>query len=131
MVYHRFEQLNEDNYESYALHAYDNPQCEGIEEFREDLEDRPKWIKRLLRRYHNGGELRERLIINHLIIFINVFGIEAGTKILFFKLEPSLHTYLKTFLMYLHFYRRNIPGMYLDLEDIEVDEKILKELEKI
>ena len=94
-----FEILNESNFVMYAMKLYDNPQCSGIEEFQEDL-NRIKYIKRLLRRYHKTGVLKERLILNHIIIISNVFGIEGAVKILFYKIEKDLHSLLKTFLAF-------------------------------
>ena len=70
----QFEVLNIDNFMIYAMKAYDNPQCSGVDEFHEDL-NRVKYIKRLLRKYKRDGVIRERLILNHIIIFCNVFGV--------------------------------------------------------
>lgn len=130
MTNNKYSVITDDNYESYALSHYNNPQCTGVSEFQEDLEERPKWIKRLLRRYHKGGELRERLLLNHIIVFINVFGVEAGTKLLFYKIENSLHGYLKTFLIYLNYYREAYIS-YLSPKMIPIDEHIQKRLEDI
>jgi len=66
--------INDDNFLMYAMKHYDNPQCKNIEEFHEDM-NRIKYLKRLFRKYKTSGVLRERLILNHLIIFTNVFGI--------------------------------------------------------
>lgn len=123
-----FTTITENNFEAYALKHYNNPQCQDIEEFKVDLNERPTWIKRLLRRYHNGGELREHLILNHIIIFYNVFGIEPATKLLFFKLEKELYPYLKTFIVYLNYYNSHIKIPETELDIIEMDEKIIKKL---
>ena len=66
--------LNDDNFLMFAMKHYDNPQCKNIEEFHEDM-NRIKYLKRLFRKYKTSGVLRERLILNHIIIFTNVFGI--------------------------------------------------------
>ena len=79
-------ELTDVNLLNYAMKHYDNPECKSIEEFQEDL-TRTKYIKRLFRKYKTSGELKERLLLNHIIIFYNVFGIEAATNILFFKIE--------------------------------------------
>lgn len=118
-----FELLNDDTFFLFASHCYDNPQCESIEEFYEDL-DRIKYVKRLFTRY-DEGELKERLILNHMIIIHNVFGIEGGIKLMFHKIGPKHHSYLKTFMVYLN---------YLDedaLPHVPFDEGIREALRKI
>ena len=79
-----FDKLDDTNFMLFAAKYYDNPNCLGIEEFEADL-NRIKYIKRLFRKYKDGGELRERLILNHLIVLYNVFYHEACTKILCLK----------------------------------------------
>ena len=69
-----FEDLNEDNFTLFAIRYYDNPQCTSTEEFYEDIR-RFRYLKRLLKRYVKTGELRERLILNHLIVLSNLFGV--------------------------------------------------------
>jgi hypothetical protein len=123
-----FDLLNDDNYELFAMKCYDNPQCIGIEEFREDL-NRIKYLKRLFRKYKTHGVLREQLIINHLIIFYNVFGIQPGTRLLFSRIEPDLHPYLKTFIVFLNNLPEEIPEV--DLLMIPVDIRIANKLRKI
>lgn len=134
----KFDVIRDDNYESYAMQVYDNPQCSGIEEFQEDLEKRPKCIKRLLRRYHSSGELRELLILNHIVSFINVFGIDAGQRILFYKLEPELHETLMAFLVHLNYYKPNLIandsyGTRINMRTLQerIDEKVTRRLEDI
>ena len=99
-------ELNDANLLNYAMKHYDNPECKSIEEFQEDL-TRTKYIKRLFRKYKTSGELKERLLLNHIIIFYNVFGIEAATNILFFKIEEEFWPLLKTFLVYLDMFPEN------------------------
>ena len=123
-----FDLLNDDNYELFAMKCYDNPQCKGIEEFREDL-NRIKYLKRLFRKYKTHGVLREQLIINHLIIFYNVFGIPSGTRLLFSRIESDLHPYLKTFIVFLNNLPEEIPEV--DLLMIPVDIRIANKLRKI
>ncbi len=106
-------ELNDANLLNYAMKHYDNPECKSIEEFQEDL-TRTKYIKRLFRKYKTSGELKERLLLNHIIIFYNVFGIEAATNILFFKIEEEFWPLLKTFLVYLDMFPEN------DIEKIKI-----------
>ena len=97
-----FDTLTDENFELFAAKHYDNPQCLAIEEFHDDLA-RFRYIKRLLRRYTQTGELQERLILNHLIIIYNVFGIEAANRMSFYRIEQELWPVLKTFLIYLNY----------------------------
>ena len=95
-----FDDLNDDNFLMFAMREYSNVQCTDIEEFYDDLK-KIKYIKRLFNVYKNNGQLKERLILNHLIIFYNVFTVQAGTRILFYKIEKEFWPILKTFLIYL------------------------------
>src|SRR4051812_15548796 len=97
-----FSNLDNDNILLYAMKHYDNPACHGMHEFNEDF-DRIKYVKRLFKRYQTKEVLKERLILNHIIIVYNVFGIEPGTRILFFRLEEELWPILKTFLVFLNY----------------------------
>jgi hypothetical protein len=110
-----FINLNNDNVLLYAIKHYDNPACRGVHEFNEDL-DRIKYIKRLFKRYQTKAVLKERLILNHIIILYNVFGIEAATRILFLRLEAELWSVLKTFLVFLNF----MPDMVYGIEGIDI-----------
>jgi hypothetical protein len=92
--------LNESTFLLYAMNQYDNPACHEMEEFEEDLK-RFQYLRRLFSRYKQFGELRERLILNHLIILYNVFGLKT-TNMLFFRLE-GYHEYLKPFVEYLNY----------------------------
>ena len=94
----------------YAIKNYDNPQCEGEKEFEDDLK-RFKYIKRLLRRYYDTGVLKERLLLNHLIVLNNVFSAEAATTLLLYKIQPTYWPALKSFLIFLNSIK---PG---ELED--------------
>jgi len=123
-----FELLNDSNFVMYAMKNYENPTCTGIEEFHEDL-NRVKYIKRLFRKYDRSNILRERLILNHLIILGNVFGPIVCSRILFFKTEPELHSYLKTFLVYLNYLPDKVEEF--DLENIPLDQKIIKHLRSL
>jgi len=93
-----FANLNESNVLLYAAKSYDKPNCIDSE-FDEDYK-RIRYIKRLLHRYRISGKIKERLILNHLVITQNVFGVEASTRILFLRIEPRDYSALKTFLIY-------------------------------
>jgi hypothetical protein len=125
------ESLNDKNYIAYAMRNYDNPSG-GVVEFEEDLA-RIVYLKRLFRKYHNSGILRERLALNHIITFYNVFGVEAATRLLFFRIEPELHYILKTFLVYLNYLSDGNPNFSVgvDMVSIQLDQRIVKLLRKI
>ena len=120
----KFDVLTNGNYMMYALLHYDNPHCKDIKEFFEDIK-RIHYIRRLLKRYHLDSILKERLILNHLITFYNVFQAEAATRVLFFKVEKSFHPALKTFLVYIN----KMPAD--DVTDTKLDNKIVEALRKI
>lgn len=114
--------LNENNFLLYAMKAYDKPNA-IISEFEEDLK-RIKYIKRLIRRYRVTGELKERLILNHIIILSNVFGVEATVRMLFYKLDTADYAILKTFLLFLNYMPRHINGIkgrYINSSDLGID----------
>ena len=119
----KFDELNEDTFILFAIKHYENPHCVTREDFDEDLK-RFKYLKRLLKRYVRGGQLRIHLIINHLIILYNVFG-EAATPLLLYKLEREYWGILKTILIYLNKYPAGT------LPDLEIDEDIQEELDRI
>tara|TARA_B100000131_G_C18042463_1_gene583047 strand:- start:721 stop:1107 length:387 start_codon:yes stop_codon:yes gene_type:complete len=123
------DELTEKNFLLYAIKHYNNPQCCDVDEFNEDI-NRIKYIKRLLRRYEKTGELRERLILNHIIILGNVFTPKIASRMLFYKIETNLHSHLKTFLLFLDFIPDDgIPDF--DLEIIPLDNKIITTLRNI
>ena len=119
-----FEKLTNDNITMFAIKHYDNPQCEGEAEFTDDMK-RFKYVKRLLRKYKETGEIKERLILNHLIVIFNVFGAEAGSTLLLFKIEPEFWSILKSFMAFLNM----LPES--ELLEIESDVGIMKVLEKL
>lgn len=119
-----FETLNEDVFTLFAARHYYNPTCIDAEEFHEDLK-RFKYIKRLLNRYVSGGNLSERLILNHLIVIFNVFGTAAGMKMLEYKLEPHHWPVVKPFLIFL----KIIPND--KYTGIEMDQNVVEALRKI
>jgi len=121
-----FNELNEDNFLLFAIKNYENPQAVTKEDFEKDL-NHFKYIKRLLKRYKNTGELKTHLLINHFIILYNIFG-EAATPMLFFKIERELWNSMKTFVVFLN-KLPNYPKCYI--HDVEIDEYCLSELNKI
>lgn len=123
-------ELNEENFLIFAIKNYDNPECKGMGEFEEDL-NLVIYLKRLFRKYHKTGELKERLILNHIITFYNVFGLSAATKILFYKIEPELHYILKTFLVYLNYLPMDFPATEMNIVNTPMDEKIIKILRNL
>ena len=128
-----FDDINEDNYLMYTMREYNNIQCTDIEEFYDDLK-KIKYIKRLFNIYKNNGQLKERLILNHLIIFYNVFNIEAGTRILFYKIEKDFWPMLKTFLIFLDRMPdkiESIRGVTVRSSDIKLDDGIVTRLRSI
>ena len=116
-----FGPLNDETFTMYAMKEYDNPFCKGLAEFNEDIK-RIKYVKRLLNRYDKKKILKERLILNHIIILNNVFGNEACSRILFYKVCPHLHPYLRSFLDYLQILPRRIPEV--DLNKTPSDHRI-------
>lgn len=129
----KFDDLNEKNFLLYAMQHYDNPQCVEVEEFNDDLR-KIKYIKRLFNQYFLGGELKERLLLNHIIVFFNVFQTKAATRILFFKLEDKFWPVLKPFLFYLQFMPEDkiesINGKEILVTDIFMDQGVIDSLRK-
>lgn len=123
------DKLSENNFLLYAMHHYDNPQCHSLEEFEEDLK-KFLYLKKLLSRYKKDGELRERLILNHIIVLYNVFG-DAATKMLFYKIDSECWNTLVTFLVYLERMPEAVPDYSIKLSDIPLDEEIISVLRKI
>ena len=96
-----FDKITAKNFQAFALKHYDDPQCESLEDFQEDLR-RFRYLNRLLHRSHNNGEMRERLMLNHLICLFNVFGYDPCMRMLEFKIkDKSYWTSIKTMLLYL------------------------------
>lgn len=126
------ENLCDDNFILFAMKAYDKPNC-IMSEFEEDMK-RIKYVKRLIRRYRVTGELKERLILNHLIILSNVFGVESSVKMLFYRLDREDYDILKTFLLFLNFMPKFIQGIKGDnihSGDISIDVFVAKKLRSI
>jgi len=120
----RFNELTNENYLMYALLHYDNPHCIDIKEYFEDVR-KLKYIKRLFNRFKEDDVLKERLILNHIISFYNVFEYEAATRLLFFRVGEQYHSLLKTFLVFLNKMPDKI-NENLFSSDIYLDEKIIE-----
>lgn len=119
-----FEKITNENVIMFAIKHYDNPQCAGETEFQDDMK-RFKYIKRLLRKYVDQGDLKERLILNHMIVINNLFGSDAASTLLIFKIEPEFWSVLKTFMKFL--------GMLPEgeLKEVKEDLKVKEALEKL
>lgn len=127
-----FENLTEDNLMLYAAKAYDKPNC-IMSEFTEDMK-RLNYLKRLFRRYRKHGEMRERLILNHIVVLYNLFGPEVTSRLLFFSTNKEDYTILKTYLLFLNLMPervRGINGKDILSSDIAVDMDIAEVLRNL
>lgn len=120
----KFDKITKDNVVLFAIKHYDNPHCIGEQEFNDDMK-RFKYIKRLLRKYSEHGILKERLILNHITILYNVFGADAASTLLLFKIEQCHWSALKSFLIFLNM----LPTG--ELEMIREDKQVLEALENL
>jgi len=119
-----YENITTNNFVMYAIKHYENPQCEGEKEFHDDMK-RFKYIKRLFKKYTLGGQLKERLLLNHIIILRNLFGTEACVTLLLYKTQKEYLGVLKSFLIFLNMIRED------ELTDIESDNYALEALRKL
>lgn len=127
-----FDNLNEENFMMYAMKCYTSPNC-ILSEFEGDIK-RTKYLKRLFRRYKVTKTLKERLILNHIILLNNVFGPEVTSRILFYRIDERDYDILKTFLLYLNILPEmvyGIDGKNIRTSDIPVDMNIAEILRKI
>lgn len=125
--------LCDDNFLIYAAKHYDRPHIIQSE-FEDDLK-RIKYVKRLLRKYRQTGDCKERLILNHIIILSNVFTVDATVNMLFFKTDVEDYPVLKTFLLFLQFMPDRLSASfnkyYVEQKDITIDLEIAKRLREI
>ena len=121
-----FNELNDDNFILFAVKHYENPQAVTKQDFEKDL-NHFKYIKRLLKRYKNTGELKIHLLINHFIILYNIFG-DAATPMLFFKIEEDLWSVMKTFIIFLNRFPQHPKS---DFHSVAVDLECLVQLQKL
>ena len=119
-----FSTLTPENINMFAMKHYDNPLCVDEKEFLDDMK-RFKYLKRLFRKYETSKDLKMRLVINHIIILANVFGVDAATTLLFFKIERNHWSLLKTFLVFLGYMPEN------DLIDTPIIHTIMGKLGQI
>jgi hypothetical protein len=119
-----FNELTEENLFLYAAKHYDNPTFSDVDEFYEDLK-RFKYIKRLVNRYLDHKDLAERLILNHLVVVFNVFGVQATLDILQLKLDEKHWPVIKPFLIFLNYIKND------ELTDIQMDKFVIERLRKI
>jgi hypothetical protein len=128
----QFDNLTSENILLYATKAYDRPNC-ILSEFREDMK-RFNYLKRLFYRYRKDGEVKERLILNHLVVLSNVFGVEATTRLLFFKIAKEDYPTLKTYLLFLSYMTdtvKGIKGQDIISSNIPLDMDVVFALRKI
>tara|TARA_B100000945_G_C20375999_1_gene594615 strand:+ start:918 stop:1310 length:393 start_codon:yes stop_codon:yes gene_type:complete len=121
-----FNELTDDNFILFAVKHYENPQAVTKQDFEKDL-NHFKYIKRLLKRYKNTGELKIHLLINHFIILYNIFG-DAATPMLFFKIEEDLWSVMKTFIIFLNRFPQHPKS---DFHSVAVDLECLVQLQKL
>ena len=119
-----YEKITSENVIMFAIKHYDNPQCEGEKEFHDDMK-RFKYIKRLLRKHKDTNILKERLLLNHIIILNNLFGPEACVTLLLFKIQREYWETLKSFLLFLNIIRDD------ELQNIKENKFVLELLEKL
>ena len=116
--------VNNKNLIVYAAKHYYNPTCIDGDEFFDDLK-RFKYLKRLINRYHQTGNLSERLILNHLIVIFNVFGYEAGIEMLALKIPLEQWSTLKPFLVFLNAIKND------DITGIKMDKHVVSKLREL
>jgi len=119
-----FKELTPENINMFAIKHYDNPHCVDEQEFLDDMK-RFKYLKRLFRKYDTSKELKHRLIINHIIILANVFGVDAATTLLFFKIDKQHWSILKTILIFLDYMPED------EMIDLDIDQNVMEELKRI
>lgn len=127
-----FDDLNSDNVMLFAVKAYDKPNC-IMSEFKDDMK-RFNYLKRLFKRYRSLGEIRERLVLNHLVVLCNVFTPEIATRLLFYKMAKEDYSVLKTYLTFLNVmpnYVRGIKGKDIVSSEIPLDNTIVNLLRTI
>lgn len=122
----RFNELNDGNFILFAIKNYENPNAATEEDFYNDLK-RFKWIKRLLKKYKNNGDLNIHLLINHFLILYNIFG-DAATPLLFFKIDSEYWSFIKTVIVYLG---RFPEHPQTELHNIPIDHECLSRFNQI
>jgi len=126
------DDLNNETFILFAMKAYDKPNC-LMSEFKEDMK-RFNYLKRLFHKYRKTKELKEQLVLNHLVVIYNVFGPEPATRMLFYRMAKDDYSILKTYLLFLNSMPnlvKGIKGQDIRSSDIEVDMTIAEALRKI
>lgn len=127
-----FDNLSKDNILLYAMKAYDKPNC-IMGEFNEDMK-RFNYLKRLFKRYRKLGEIKQQLVLNHLIVIYNVFGTEVATRLLFYKISKEDYSALKTYLLLINCMPdriKGVKGQDILSSSISIEIKIAQELRRI
>ena len=119
-----YKKITSENVNMFAISNYNNPHCEGEKEFYDDMK-RFKYIKRLLRKYKDTGILKERLLLNHIIVLNNLFGAEACVTLLLLKIQKEYWETLKSFLLFLNIIRED------ELQHVKENKEVLKILGKL
>ena len=119
-----YKKITSENVTMFAIRNYDNPHCEGEKEFYDDMK-RFKYIKRLLRKHKDTGVLKERLLLNHIIVLNNLFGPEACVTLLLFKIQGEYWETLKSFLLFLNMIRED------ELNNVRENKFVLEILRKL
>lgn len=119
--------LSDSTFTLYGAKHYDNPHCQGVEEFEEDLK-RMMYVRKLLNKYRNGGELKDRLILNHIVILHNCFG-SALPHMIMFRCK-GFESSLKPFLLKLSILPDIIryDGKEIDTSTIASDDRVEQQL---
>ena len=128
------EPLTKDTFLLYCSRNYDGRYCATMDDFNDDL-SRIKYIRKLVTRYETSGELKERLILNHIIVLNNVFGAIAASRILYFKLRDQFSV-IKPFLVQIgilptHYYNIDEEGTIIDTDEIGMDIRVVNALREI
>ena len=125
--------LNKDTFSEYCSKNYDGGYIAGFSELDADL-NRIKYIKKLITRHERNNDLKERLILNHIMVINNVFGSHAAARILYYKLHEDFHI-IKPFLVLINI----MPEWFYDINDkpfvetatIPMDQKVVNALRKL
>ena len=119
-----FSKITKKNWLFFAIKNYNVPNLDSEQEFYEDIK-RFKYLKRLFRKYKVTGNLKLRLVLNHIIVLSNVFGVEAACTLLLFKIDRPYWPALKPFLNYLEYLYPH------ELNEIKEDKKIVESLKEL
>ena len=119
-----FKEITKDNWLLFAQQNYDNPTLEKEEEFYDDIK-RFKYLKRLFRKYAITGDIKIRLVLNHLIVLQNVFSADVAITLLLYKTDEQYWPVLKACLNYLEYLYPH------ELESTKSDDKIEEMLKQL